>query len=239
VLAALGRRLTRFVGIGPFAHVAVAVLVGGVIVLGLYLVPVLGLITYKLTGILGLGVVVYTLALAAKARRESVAAPAFASASAAPSADFSGTVNETQAQPRPETPPPSTPTTVTTTLPRAGFWIRMAALLIDIILIGVIVNVVADSGEIFLLALAAYGAIMWKLKGTTVGGIVCNLRVVRTDGREIDWPTAIVRALGCFLSLIIAGLGFLWIVFDSERQAWHDKIAGTVVVRAPQSGALV
>jgi uncharacterized RDD family membrane protein YckC len=34
------------------------------------------------------------------------------------------------------------------------------------------------------------------------------------------------------LSLVVAGLGFIWIAFDGAKQAWHDKIAGTVVVRA-------
>jgi uncharacterized RDD family membrane protein YckC len=65
------------------------------------------------------------------------------------------------------------------------------------------------------------------------------LRVVRLDGRDIDWSTAIVRALGCFLSLAAVGLGFIWIALDPERQAWHDKIAGTVVVRTPRAGSLV
>jgi uncharacterized RDD family membrane protein YckC len=87
--------------------------------------------------------------------------------------------------------------------------------------------------------LAAYGAVMWKLRGTTIGGIVCGLRVARLDGRPIDWPTAVTRALGSFLSFFIVGLGFIWVVFDSERQSWHDKIAGTVVVHAPRSTPLV
>ncbi len=76
---------------------------------------------------------------------------------------------------------------------------------------------------------------MWKLKGTTIGGIVCNLQVVRVDGRDIDWDTALVRALSCFLSLAAAGLGFFWIAFDAQRQAWHDKIAGTLVVYRPRA----
>jgi uncharacterized RDD family membrane protein YckC len=77
------------------------------------------------------------------------------------------------------------------------------------------------------------------MKGTTVGGIVCNLKVIRTDGQPIDWSTAIVRALGCFLSLIVVGLGFIWIAFDPGRQSWHDKIAGTAVVRVPQGVSLI
>jgi len=66
---------------------------------------------------------------------------------------------------------------------------------------------------------------------------VFDLRVVRLDGRAVDWETAIIRALGCFLSLAVAGLGFFWIAFDHGKQAWHDKIAGTVVVRVSH-GAL-
>jgi uncharacterized RDD family membrane protein YckC len=39
--------------------------------------------------------------------------------------------------------------------------------------------------------------------------------------------------------VIPAGLGFLWIVFDEEKQSWHDKVAGTVVVHAPKGMSLV
>ncbi|MEO6245692.1 MAG: RDD family protein [Opitutaceae bacterium] len=132
---------------------------------------------------------------------------------------------------------------------RAGFFIRLGALAIDAVLIGAITGFLSDSlpralslnhgpGGV-LLGLAIYGALMWKVKGTTIGGIVCSLKVVRLDRREIDWATAIVRALGCFLSLMPAGLGFIWVAFDDERQSWHDKIAGTTVVRAPKGTSLV
>jgi uncharacterized RDD family membrane protein YckC len=99
--------------------------------------------------------------------------------------------------------------------------------------------VLNHNGKLFLVSLATYGAIMWKLKGTTVGGIVCNLKVIRVDGRPMDWPTSVIRALGCFLSLIVVGLGFIWIAFDEGRQSWHDKIAGTAVVRSPQGVSLL
>jgi uncharacterized RDD family membrane protein YckC len=49
----------------------------------------------------------------------------------------------------------------------------------------------------------------------------------------------IVRALACFFSLIVVGLGFFWIAFDPEKQGWHDKIAGTVVVKLPKGVSLV
>jgi uncharacterized RDD family membrane protein YckC len=223
VLAALGRRLTARVG-GVLNHAAVAVLIGGVIVLLLYLVPVLGFVVFNVLWMLGIGVVLYTLLLTFKAKRQTVP------------------VATTRVDPPPTAPtqPASDGTPASSAeLARADFWIRMAALLVDVVLVGVVMNTIDQDLEATLIALAVYGAVMWKLRGTTIGGIVCNLQVVRVDGRELDWTTCIVRALSCFLSLAIAGLGFLWIAFSDERQAWHDKIAGTVVVRVPKGISLL
>ena len=114
----------------------------------------------------------------------------------------------------------------------------MGALLLDALLVGFLMGAL-HVYHLELLVLAAYGAVMWKMRGSTIGGIVFDLRVVRLDGREIDWETAIVRALGCFLSLAVAGLGFFWIAFDDQKQAWHDKIAGTVVVQVAKGAPLV
>ncbi len=114
----------------------------------------------------------------------------------------------------------------------------MTALFIDAVLVGVALSL-TNIHDAYLLMLALYGALMWKFRGTTVGGIVCNLKVVRVDGRELDWSTAAVRALSCFLSLALAGLGFIWIAVDEGRRAWHDKIAGTAVVRVPHGVSLV
>jgi uncharacterized RDD family membrane protein YckC len=251
-LAAIGRRITRFTGIAPFSHIAFATLVGGLIAMALYVIPVIGFIAYKLLGVIGLGVVMYTIllairersanraALAAAAAPGAAAAPAaaaaapFASASDAPADPAAA---QSAAEPAASPVPPPAPAAITA--PRAGFWIRMGALMIDIVLISVIVGILDLSGETFIVALAAYGALMWKLKSTTIGGLVCGLKVVRRDGGEINWDTAIVRALGCFLSMVVAGLGFLWIVFDEDRQAWHDKIAGTLVVRTTRPESLV
>jgi uncharacterized RDD family membrane protein YckC len=234
VLAALGRRLTRFTGIGPFSHVAFATFVGGLIVLGLYVIPVVGLIASNLLGIVGLGVVAYTVLLSMRQRAANRASAAVA----APVANVSDApAAESTPSSSPETPAPAP--IAATAAPRAGFWIRMGALLIDIILVSIIVSVLDTPDSVWIVALAAYGAIMWKIKGTTIGGIVCGLKIVRRDGSELNWDTAIVRALGCFLSMVVCGLGFLWIVFDEDRQAWHDKIAGTLVVRTPRPQSLV
>ena len=149
--------------------------------------------------------------------------------------------------PVPPVPPPAAAASVlpqiSAAMPRAGFWVRMGALFLDILLVGFATSLLHPFGDghmwgdFHIVVLAIYGAVMWKLRGTTVGGIVFDLHVVRLDGRPVDWETAIVRALGCFLSLCVVFLGFIWIAFDDNRQAWHDKIAGTVVVRAKR-GAL-
>ncbi len=232
MLAWIGRRVTRLLGLD---HPALAVLVGGVIVLGLYTVPILGLVLYKLMGWIGLGVVVYTLLLGMK-REKPAAPPLVPPAPGAPAAEAAA------GQPALVVPAGALPPPVgspAATLPLAGFWIRTAALLIDCILIGLIMALFHAHGKLVVLALAAYGAAMWKLRGTTIGGIVCSLKVVRLDDREIDWSTAIVRALGCLLSLAVLGFGFIWVAFDDQKQSWHDKIAGTTVVRLPKGGSLV
>ena len=237
ILAALGRRMTRFISAGPLSHVAFPVLLGGLMLIGIYLVPVLGLIAYKVTNIIGLGVVVYTMMLAAKAHQESQV-PLLATPAHEPvNPPMSAALEMPAEGPSAATGAPLAATDAGR-LPRAGFWIRMAALLVDVILVAIAVTSLKVD-DAWLLFLAAYGAVMWKLRGTTVGGILCNLQVVRVDGRELDWPTCVVRALSCFLSLIAGGLGFLWIVFDIDRQAWHDKIAGTAVVRVPPGRSLV
>ena len=122
------------------------------------------------------------------------------------------------------------------------YW-RMFALALDALLIGLLVALlfsqVRGSDRFFLPALALYAACLWRLRGTTIGGIILGLKVVRLDDRPMDWTTSVVRALSCFLSLVAAFLGFIWIAFDAEKQAWHDKIAGTIVVRSPRGLSLI
>lgn len=244
MLAWLGRRVTGRQTAGALSHPAVCVLIGGAIVLVLYAIPVLGFIVYKLLGFLGMGAVVYTAIGAVRAHqlaKEAGPAPTLSAESAS-----SGTTAEPQAAAAaqstaasPASPAAQASPAVTAALPRAGFWIRMAALLLDGLLVGFVLSVFHHSTHFELLVLAIYGAVMWKMRGSTVGGIVFDLQVVRLDGREMNWETSIVRALGCFLSLAVAGLGFIWIAFDANRQGWHDKIAGTVVVRVAKAPPLV
>ena len=238
VLACLGRLMLRDLGRGEPWRTALAVVASGAVMLLLYCIPVVGFIVFKLLGVLGLGVVMYTLFLNTRSRSDVAAA-------AATQADMASAAAPIAAAPAqaPAAAPaaPAAPPIAVDSLPRAGFWLRMGALLIDIVLVGIVSSLLhrGEGGHLMLLLLAAYAAVMWKLRGTTIGGIVCNLQVARLDGRPLDWATSIVRALGCLLSMVAAGLGFFWIAFDPEKQAWHDKIAGTVVVRAPAGRSLV
>lgn len=236
MLAWLGRRITKFFGDGPLAHPAVAVLIGGVIVLLLYTVPILGFVLYKLLGMIGLGVVVYTLLLQYKASRPAPRpAPAYTAGVAAAGMAAGESV----------IPPTMLPPVISAaTLPRAGFWIRLGASLLDMFMVGIAYGMLNsiiwhELPGIPPFWFVVYCVIMWATKGTTIGGIICGLKVVRLDDRPIDWSVAIVRALSGFLSLTVAGLGFIWVAFDNEKQSWHDKIAGTTIVQVPKGTPLL
>jgi len=252
MLAWFGRRFTGLLGAGPGSHIAVSVLGGGIVVALLYTVPILAFVVAMLISVLGLGTVIYTLILSMRRNgaKPAPAAPAIPPPAGALPSPAPAVVSAVAgaaavvAGPIPPTIPISTVASPISaaTLPRAGFWIRMGALCIDGFLCVVVLKLITFGHFNFggaLLVLAAYGAVMWKHRGTTVGGSICHLKVVRLDDRPLDWTAAIVRALGCFLSLVVVGLGFIWVAFDQDKQSWHDKIAGTVVVQVPKSVALI
>jgi len=138
----------------------------------------------------------------------------------------------------PVTPVPPVMAYTAATLPRAGFWIRFAASFLDWVIIGAACGILHAGGGVPFV-FAAYCVVLWATRGTTVGGIVCGLKVVRLDDRPVDWSVGLVRALGGFLSLAVAGLGFIWVAFDHDKQSWHDKIAGTTIVRLPKGASII
>ena len=135
-----------------------------------------------------------------------------------------------------------------------GFWRRFWACMLDGIVLGfvsmlvygagiVIVRFISPEIEDTLKALlipqivantfikAFYFIYFHGLTGQTVGKIAMGLKVVKRDGDTIGLGRATVRYFGSFISLLFAGLGFAWIAFDSRKQGWHDKMAGSFVVR--------
>ena len=124
---------------------------------------------------------------------------------------------------------------------KAGFWIRTVAYVIDAIGIGIVStalssimgNSTATSGLNLLLGLA-YFAYFWSAQGggQTLGMRVFNLKVVRTDGSALTLTQALIRYIGLFVSFVCLFIGVIWVAFDADKQGWHDKIAGTYVIKA-------
>ncbi|MBS1683270.1 MAG: RDD family protein [Bacteroidetes bacterium] len=64
----------------------------------------------------------------------------------------------------------------------------------------------------------------------TVGKKLLNMKVTDENFARISPLKALVRYLASWLSGAILLLGYIWVIFDSKKQAWHDKIAGTYVI---------
>ena len=67
--------------------------------------------------------------------------------------------------------------------------------------------------------------------GQTFGKMIFGLRVMQATGEKMTLGVGFLRWVGYIISGIVFYLGFIWIAFDGKKQGWHDKIAGTVVVR--------
>jgi len=122
-------------------------------------------------------------------------------------------------------------------MPCAGFWIRLLAAVIDGVVVFGALALLHLSRHWFLVWLA-YHLALWSWRGTTIGGALLGLKLVRIDSRDVDFPVALVRGLSAILSAVVLGLGFFWVGWDNRRQSWHDKIAGTVIVHMPKGTPL-
>jgi len=66
--------------------------------------------------------------------------------------------------------------------------------------------------------------------GQTPGKKVLGLQVIRTSGEKISYPRALGRTLGYIPSSLLY-IGYMWAIWDRRKQAWHDKLADTLVIR--------
>jgi uncharacterized RDD family membrane protein YckC len=80
--------------------------------------------------------------------------------------------------------------------------------------------------------LTAYQPLSWARYGATPGMQLFGIRVTRPDGSRLGPARAIGREVAMVASALPLGLGFAWAVWDARGQAWHDRIAGTVVIAA-------
>ncbi len=125
----------------------------------------------------------------------------------------------------------------------AGFGIRTAASLIDSVLMLLITApfplllAVLPSETAVLVLSTLFSALLvilfWRWKQGTPGKLMLRLRIVDADsGGEPSLRQWCLRYLGYVLSTVPLLLGFFWVLWDPRRQAWHDKLAGTVVVHS-------
>jgi uncharacterized RDD family membrane protein YckC len=130
--------------------------------------------------------------------------------------------------------------------PRAGFWIRFGAYLLDGIILGIpfviliVIAAAADSGALLAIVYLLYliASIAYPVyfeggpTGATPGKRICKIRVYdfRGGAAQIGYGRAFIRWLMKIVSGIPLYLGYLWMLWDREKQTWQDKVAGTVVV---------
>lgn len=133
-----------------------------------------------------------------------------------------------------------------------GFWTRFGATLVDTILILLITSPLVTaiygtdywiSGGMvmgwmdFLISwVFPFVAVIlfWHLKQATPGKMAMRARVVSAKtGQAPSLGQCIGRYFAYILSTLPLGLGFIWVAIDDRKQGWHDKLAGTLVVRVP------
>jgi uncharacterized RDD family membrane protein YckC len=133
----------------------------------------------------------------------------------------------------------------------AGFWVRVAALMVDGLVLAVLSIALAPGAFAFVQTgpnwyelnhgSSAVGALIglvyfigfWAWRGQTPGMIAFTLRVVRAeDGGHVDVIRSLLRYVGLIISFAVILIGVIWVAFDGRKQGWHDKLGGTVVVRS-------
>jgi uncharacterized RDD family membrane protein YckC len=121
--------------------------------------------------------------------------------------------------------------------PRAGFWRRFAAAFLDGIVLGVIAGILeaalkgVGSAIAILVTIAYYTYFEGSERGQTPGKSALGIRVISLDGSgPIGYGRAFIRWIGRYVSAIVFLLGYLWMLWDKEKQCWHDKFASDVVV---------
>jgi uncharacterized RDD family membrane protein YckC len=132
-------------------------------------------------------------------------------------------------------------------LRRLGAMIYDGLLLAAILMIGTALFLPFTHGEavtqpvlrfalrVFLLGLIfGFFGLFWTRTGQTLGMQSWRLRVERLDGGLLGWKDVALRLGAALLSWLPLGLGYLWILFDAESRAWHDRLTGTRVVVLPK-----
>jgi uncharacterized RDD family membrane protein YckC len=122
--------------------------------------------------------------------------------------------------------------------PRASFGLRLVALIIDVVITTIIDLILfgiigrgAGQGLGTLLSLAYFTYFEGSPSGQTPGKRAMGIRVIDFQtGGPLGYGRALLRWVCRLLSGIPCALGYFWMLWDKERQTWHDKLAQSVVV---------
>jgi uncharacterized RDD family membrane protein YckC len=120
----------------------------------------------------------------------------------------------------------------------AGFPERLVAYIIDLIILVIpfiIISLLLPTVLYIIVALVigvGYFVYFWTSSGQTIGKMVMGLKVVSAESGELlDPGTAVLRYVGYIVSSIPMYLGFFWVLWDPNKEGWHDKIAKTRVIK--------
>ena len=215
-----GQQLGAQVGMKALQEPLLALVIGVLLFYLLYMVPFLGFLIWGVILPLACGAAVLAFF---GSFRTAASSTAFVP-NARPSTP---TVVEPTSPPSSPPLPPAPPLI----LARVGFWRRLIATVLDFLLVVIFLRLFRHHFPFFLLFWGAYHVGFWAWRGTTIGGMVLGIKLVRLDGGPIDFGVALVRALASVFSAVPLFLGFFWAGWDPEKQSWHDKVAGTYAVR--------
>jgi len=126
---------------------------------------------------------------------------------------------------------------------KAGWWTRFFAIFIDSVGLAIVTGILTSilyagdtttSSGLQTLLGVVYFCYFWSSygKGQTVGMRALKIKVVKTDGSQLDLVGAFLRYIGFVISCVALFIGVIWAAFDANKQGWHDKIANTYVVKA-------
>jgi uncharacterized RDD family membrane protein YckC len=99
--------------------------------------------------------------------------------------------------------------------------------------IGSILDFISDptvTGIASICFIIFYYVFFWTFSGQTIGKAIMGIKIIPNNGARMSIIRSLIRYFGYLISTILFGLGFLWILVDERRLAWHDRLAGTCVV---------